>query len=117
MSLQSQFEQVQQRIAQACLQAHRKPSEVSLIAVSKTFPLALILEAMGYGQHHFGENYVQEAETKILQFKQLNSLSQPIRWHFIGPLQSNKTKPVAEYFDWVHSIDRLKIAQRLSIKP
>ena len=77
--------------------------------MSKTFPAAAIEQAHQVGQRAFGENYVQEAVEKILSLKALN-----IQWHFIGPIQSNKTTLIAEHFDWVHSISRLKIAQRLS---
>lgn len=89
--------------------ADRNPSEVMVMAVSKTFPLAAVSAAWHAGARHFGENYVQEGIEKI-QACTLN----PISWHFIGPLQSNKTRAVATHFDWVHTIDRLKIAQRLN---
>jgi len=82
---------------------------VSLLAVSKTFPADDVREAAAAGQRAFGENYVQEGVEKIKTLSDLN-----LEWHFIGPLQSNKTTPVAQHFDWVHSIDRLKIAERLS---
>jgi pyridoxal phosphate enzyme (YggS family) len=84
---------------------------VTLLAVSKTFPATAVLEAHAAGQRAFGENYVQEALDKI---QALASLRSALEWHLIGPLQSNKTRVVAEAFDWVHSVDRLKIAQRLS---
>jgi pyridoxal phosphate enzyme (YggS family) len=87
----------------------RDKESAQLIAVSKTFPAAAIEQAHQVGQRAFGENYVQEAVEKILSLKALN-----IQWHFIGPIQSNKTTLIAEHFDWVHSISRLKIAQRLS---
>jgi pyridoxal phosphate enzyme (YggS family) len=87
----------------------RDTESAQLIAVSKTFPPAAIEQAYQVGQRAFGENYVQEAVEKILSLKALN-----IQWHFIGPIQSNKTTLIAEHFDWVHSISRLKIAQRLS---
>ena len=87
----------------------RDTESAQLIAVSKTFPAAAIEQAYQVGQRAFGENYVQEAVEKILSLKALN-----IQWHFIGPIQSNKTTLIAEHFDWVHSISRLKIAQRLS---
>jgi pyridoxal phosphate enzyme (YggS family) len=82
-----------------------------LLAVSKTFPAEDVRAAHAAGQREFGENYVQEALAKI---ESLADLRASLEWHFIGPLQSNKTRPVAEHFDWVHSVDRLKIAQRLS---
>ncbi|SAL73325.1 alanine racemase domain-containing protein [Caballeronia terrestris] len=102
---------VRQRIAQAAAAASRGPSSVKLLAVSKTFPASDVRAAFDAGQRAFGENYVQEAVAKITE---LGALRDEIEWHFIGPLQSNKTKVVAEHFDWVHSVDRLKIAERLS---
>ena len=103
--------QVRERIELAALAAKREPEDVELLAVSKTFPARAIEEAMHAGQSAFGENYVQEAVEKIVQLEKLRPW---LVWHFIGPLQSNKTREVAEHFDWVHSIDRLKIAERLS---
>ena len=103
--------QVRQRMELAALAAKREPEEIELLAVSKTFTTSAIEEAMHAGQTAFGENYVQEAIEKITQ---LTKLRPWLVWHFIGPLQSNKTREVAEHFDWVHSIDRLKIAERLS---
>src|ERR1700761_8780992 len=102
---------VQQRIALAAQLALRDPRSVTLLAVSKTFPAEDVRAAHAARQHAFGENYVQEALTKI---ETLADLRASLEWHFIGPLQSNKTRPVAENFDWVHSVDRLKIAQRLA---
>ena len=102
---------VKQRLELAALAAKREPEEIQLLAVSKTFPAVAIEEAMHAGQTAFGENYVQEGVEKI---QQLAKLRPWLEWHFIGPLQSNKTREVAEHFDWVHSIDRLKIAERLS---
>ena len=84
---------------------------MTLLAVSKTFPAVTIREAVAAGQHRFGENYVQEALDKMAELADLRS---QIEWHMIGPIQSNKTRAVAEHFDWVHTVDRLKIAQRLS---
>lgn len=84
---------------------------MTLLAVSKTFPAVTIREAVAAGQHRFGENYVQEALDKMAE---LDDLRSQIEWHMIGPIQSNKTRAVAEHFDWVHTVDRLKIAQRLS---
>jgi PLP dependent protein len=106
-----QLEEVRQRIAKAAADASRDASAVTLLAVSKTFPAEDVRAAFNAGQRAFGENYVQEAVAKIAQLADLRS---QIEWHFIGPLQSNKTKVVAENFDWVHSVDRLKIAERLS---
>ncbi|HTH59766.1 MAG TPA: YggS family pyridoxal phosphate-dependent enzyme [Paraburkholderia sp.] len=105
------LEAVLQRIANAAKSAGRDPHAVELLAVSKTFPADAVREAHAAGQRAFGENYVQEAIAKI---DALADLRAHLEWHFIGPLQSNKTRPVAERFDWVHSVDRLKIAQRLS---
>lgn len=101
----------QERIAAACAKAGRSAQSVTLLVVSKTFPPADVREAHAAGARRFGENYVQEALDKIAA---LADLRDGVEWHLIGPLQSNKTKPVAEQFDWVHSVDRLKIAQRLS---
>jgi PLP dependent protein len=97
------------RINQACVQAGRAPGAVILLAVSKTFGADAVQEAFAAGQTAFGENYIQEAVDKITQLRHL-----PLQWHCIGPIQSNKTRLVAEHFDWVHTVDRLKIAQRLS---
>ncbi len=102
---------VKQRLELAALAAKREPEDIQLLAVSKTFPPRAVEEAMHAGQTAFGENYVQEGVEKI---QQLAKLRPWLEWHFIGPLQSNKTREVAEHFDWVHSIDRLKIAERLS---
>ncbi len=100
---------VQARIREATKRAGRSPESVRLLAVSKTWPLSSVMAAVDAGQHAFGENYVQEGVEKVAA-----TAGQHLEWHFIGPLQSNKSRPVAEHFDWVHSIDRLKIAQRLS---
>jgi PLP dependent protein len=102
---------VHQRIAQAAQRAGRDPRDITLLAVSKTFPAEDVRSASAAGQRAFGENYVQESIAKI---EALADLRASLEWHFIGPLQSNKTRPVAQHFDWVHSVDRLKIAQRLS---
>ena len=104
------IERVRSRIAVAEKNAGRAPGSVELIAVSKTQPADAIVEAMATGQRHFGENYLQEALAKQSELTHLQGLI----WHFIGPIQSNKTAPIAEHFDWVHSVDRFKIAQRLS---
>jgi PLP dependent protein len=105
------LEEVRQRIAKAAADASRDVSTITLLAVSKTFPAEDVRAAFDAGQRAFGENYVQEAVAKITELADLRG---EIEWHFIGPLQSNKTKVVAENFDWVHSVDRLKIAERLS---
>jgi pyridoxal phosphate enzyme (YggS family) len=110
-SIVAKLMQVRERIELAALKAKREPEDIALLAVSKTFPASAIEEAMHAGQSAFGENYVQEAIEKI---QELAKLRPWLEWHFIGPLQSNKTRDVAEHFDWVHSVDRLKIAERLS---
>ena len=97
------------RIASAAQAVGRDPASVQLLAVSKTKPASAIREIHAAGVRDFGENYLQEALTKQQALSDL-----PLIWHFIGPIQSNKTKAIAEHFDWVHSVDRLKIAQRLS---
>lgn len=98
------------RLWRACEQAGRPPDAVRLLAVSKTFGPDAVRDALAAGQLAFGENYVQEGVDKIAAVGAVPG----IEWHCIGPLQSNKTRPVAEHFDWVQSVDRLKIAQRLS---
>jgi hypothetical protein len=108
-SIDAKLQQVRDRIALACAAAQRDVRSVTLLAVSKTFPVTHVRDAFGAGQRAFGENYVQEAVAKMDALADL-----PIEWHLIGPLQGNKTRIVAERFDWVHSVDRLKIAQRLS---
>ena len=105
------LEQDRRRVQDAALAAKRNASSVTLMAVSKTFPAKDIEQAIAAGQKVFGENYVQEAIEKI---QTLAAYRSELEWHFIGPLQSNKTKDVAAHFDWVHSIDRIKIAKRLS---
>ncbi|WP_081025749.1 YggS family pyridoxal phosphate-dependent enzyme, partial [Ralstonia solanacearum] len=105
---------VRQRITTACMLASRDPASVTLLAVSKTFDADAVRRAHAAGQRLFGENYVQEGIAKIDALADLRSGPGAIGWHFIGPLQSNKTRAVAEHFDWVHSVDRLKIAERLS---
>ncbi len=100
---------VSRLVAEAALAAGRTPQQVLLLAVSKAHPAEAIREAWHAGQHQFGENYLQEALDKQALLADL-----PITWHFIGPIQSNKTRPIAESFAWVHGVDRLKIAQRLS---
>jgi len=105
------IQQVRARIARACDTARRPVQSVTLLCVSKTFGPDAVRAAHAAGERCFGENYVQEALDKITA---LADLREAIEWHLIGPLQSNKTRVVAEQFDWVHSVDRLKIAQRLS---
>lgn len=104
------FAAAQSRLDAALAAAGRAPQAATLLAVSKTKPAAMIREAHGLGQRQFGENYLQEALDKQAELADLDD----IVWHFIGPLQSNKTRQVAEHFDWVHSVDREKIARRLA---
>ena len=101
--------QVSQRIRAAADAVQRDASSIHLLAVSKTKPAQAVREAYAAGMHDFGENYLQEALGKQVELTDL-----PLSWHFIGPIQSNKTRAIAENFAWVHSVDRLKIAQRLS---
>ncbi len=109
--LAKRYQDVTDAVAQAALAAQRASGAVRLLAVSKTFGADAVHAAWNAGQRAFGENYVQEAVTKI---EVLKNLKPEIEWHLIGPLQSNKTAVVAENFDWVQTIDRLKIAQRLN---
>ena len=108
-SVSANLAQVRKRIELACQAVGRASDTVKLLAVSKTMPAQAVREAYAAGQLAFGENYIQEAVDKIAALADL-----PLEWHCIGPIQSNKTKLVAENFAWVHSIDRLKIAERLS---
>lgn len=108
-AIASNLQAVRARIATAATAAGRSPETVHLLAVSKTWPMNCVLEAAAAGQRAFGENYVQEGVDKVIE-----TAAHRLEWHFIGPLQSNKTRLVAERFDWVHSIERLKIAERLS---
>ena len=101
--------QVEARIRAAALAVQRDVTSVHLLAVSKTKPAAALRDAYAAGLRDFGENYLQEARAKQVELADL-----PLCWHFIGPIQSNKTRDIAEHFAWVHSVDRLKIAQRLS---
>ncbi len=99
-------------IVAAAQEAGRAPEAVQLLAVSKTFGADAVLEAVAAGQRAFGENYLQEGVDKIAALRAAGTA--PLVWHFIGPIQSNKTRPIAEHFDWVHTVEREKIAQRLS---
>lgn len=112
-TIQQNLQDVRSRIATAAQGCARAPEEITLLAVSKTKPVAAIAEAITAGQRAFGENYVQEGVDKVQHFA-----TQPegatLDWHFIGPLQSNKSRLVAEHFAWCHTVDRLRIAQRLS---
>ncbi len=107
--LKNRLQAVLQQIYDAETAAGRQAKSVQLLAVSKTWPAAKLRELAQAGQQHFGENYLQEALAKIEALADL-----PLIWHFIGPIQSNKTRDIAAHFDWVHSVDRLKIAKRLS---
>lgn len=108
-TIQTRLHAVRDRITAACARVGRPCDAVTLLAVSKTFGADAVAAAHAAGQNAFGENYIQEAVEKIAQLRHL-----PLQWHCIGPVQSNKTRLVAEHFDWVQTVDRLKIAQRLS---
>ena len=108
-NITNKLAEVINNIENLCQKHHRSPKDVHLLAVSKTKPASDIRSAFNAGQRCFGENYLQEAIGKM---QELNDLS--IEWHFIGSIQSNKTKDLATHFDWIHSVDRLKIAKRLS---
>jgi len=103
---------VRDKISAAATVCGRSSEEVTLLAVSKTKPASAIAEAINAGQRMFGENYVQEGVEKIRHFREKGTAD--LQWHFIGPLQSNKSRLVAEHFDWCHTVDRLRIASRLS---
>ena len=108
---------VEATIGAACAASGRARNEVNLLAVSKTFPAEAVVEAMAAGQRAFGENYLQEAVDKMAEVARLQPAMLPnraVEWHFIGPIQSNKTRPIATHFQWVHTVERLKIAHRLS---
>jgi pyridoxal phosphate enzyme (YggS family) len=108
-SIAESLELVKQRLLRAEASAMRAPGSVTLVAVSKTQPASCIKEAWDAGQRHFGESYLQEALAKQAELAGLDLI-----WHFIGPIQSNKTRLIAGHFDWVHGVDRLKIAERLN---
>ena len=108
-TISDNLQSVHARIARACADAQRPVNEVTLLAVSKTFGPEAVREAFAAGQTAFGENYIQEAVEKIALLPDL-----PLQWHCVGPIQSNKTRLVAAHFDWAHTVDRLKVAQRLS---
>lgn len=112
-TIAANLQAVEAAIGAAAQAAGRARSDVQLLAVSKTFPAAAVLEAMDCGQLAFGENYLQEALDKIGAVRAARPEA-VLAWHFIGPIQSNKTRPIAASFDWVHTVERLKIAQRLS---
>ena len=112
-TIAANLQAVEASIEAACQAAARPRSTVQLLAVSKTFPAEAVLEAADCGQRAFGENYLQEGLDKIAAVAKARPELVP-EWHFIGPIQSNKTRPIATHFDWVHTVERLKIAQRLS---
>ena len=121
--LPQRLDRVRSRIAAAARAAGRDPALIRLVAASKTFDADAVFEALAAGQCDFGENYVQEALDKMAQVAAMLAAAEesapggascPLVWHFIGPIQSNKTRAIAEHFDWVHGVDRLKIAERLS---
>ncbi|HSC94107.1 MAG TPA: YggS family pyridoxal phosphate-dependent enzyme [Burkholderiales bacterium] len=108
-SIAANLQAVRDRIARAARAAQRQPEDILLLAVSKTFPAGHIAEAFAAGQTAFGENHVQEAVEKITVLA-----AHPLEWHFIGPIQSNKTRLIAQHFNWVHSVERETIAERLN---
>jgi len=112
-TIASKLQSVHAQIHSVCQQCGRQPTDVALLAVSKTFPAEAVREAALAGQRAFGENYIQEGVEKIAAVRAMADVP-PLQWHCIGPIQSNKTKLVAQHFDWVHTVDRDKIAQRLS---
>ena len=109
LPINARLKTIQTQIKESCIRSSRTPNEVCLLAVSKTKPLSDLISAYQAGQRHFAENYAQEAIDKCQHAPFDDAI-----WHFIGPLQANKTRGIAEHFDWVHSIDRVKIARRLS---
>jgi pyridoxal phosphate enzyme (YggS family) len=112
-TLKRNLDSVRERMAVAAHAAGRDPEDITLIAVSKTKPASAVVEALAAGQVDFGENYLQEAQRKISEVARLAPEARPV-WHFIGAVQSNKTKELARCFDWVHTVDREKVARRLS---
>ena len=114
-TIANNLQKVLDQMAQACQAAGRAPASVALLAVSKTFGPEAVHSAARAGQRAFGENYIQEAVEKMAALRALApELAASLEWHCIGPIQSNKTRLVAEHFDWMHTVDRLKVAQRLS---
>ncbi|BGI53145.1 MAG: YggS family pyridoxal phosphate-dependent enzyme [Candidatus Hamiltonella defensa (Ceratovacuna japonica)] len=113
-AIKQNIQNVKERILSDAQNCGRSPKEIQLLAVSKTRSVKLITEAIQAGQYAFGENYVQEGIEKIHYFSKNRMGNIKPQWHFIGPLQSNKTRSVAEYFDWCHTVDRFKLAERLS---
>ena len=112
-SIKQNIHQITLQIENSIQKCGRRQNSVQLLAVSKTKPIELLEQAIETGQRAFGENYVQEGIEKVQYFQKKHS-DTPLEWHFIGPIQSNKTRPIAEHFNWVHSVERLKIAQRLN---
>lgn len=110
-SLAENLAEVREKIHRACEKSNRPPESVTLVAVTKTVPAEKILEATNLGLTHFGENYVQEALPKIQKINAASS--QKLSWHFIGGLQSNKVRSIAGHFDWIHSLDRISLAEEL----
>jgi hypothetical protein len=110
-SIAANLQAVRARIAAACVAAGRPAASVQLLAVSKTWPATRVRQAAAAGQREFGESYVPEGVDKVVELAELG-----LEWHFIGPLQSNKTRRIAENFAWVHSVDRLRIAERLAVQ-
>ena len=108
-SLESRIKLVKERVNAACIVNGRSPNSVTLLAVSKTKPIEMLREAERHGLKHFGENYADEAKEKIQQRPALKG-----EWHFIGRIQSNKTKSIAQHFTWIHTVDRIKVAKRLA---
>ena len=108
-SLESRIKLVKERVNAACIVNGRSPNSVTLLAVSKTKPIEMLREAERHGLKQFGENYADEAKEKIQQRPALKS-----EWHFIGRIQSNKTKSIAQHFAWIHTVDRIKVAKRLA---
>ena len=108
-SLESRIKLVKERVNAACIASGRSPNSVTLLAVSKTKPIEMLREAERHGLKQFGENYADEAKEKIQQRPALKS-----EWHFIGRIQSNKTKSIAQHFAWIHTVDRIKVAKRLA---
>lgn len=113
-AIESGLNAVRARIESAARAAGRRSEDIDLVAVSKTFGAEAVAEAVRCGQRCFGENYAREGVAKMLAVRQLAGSGAPLVWHFIGPIQSNKTRIIAEHFDWVQSVDRLSVAQRLS---
>ncbi len=111
--LQARLAAVRERIGRACERAGRPIDSVTLVAASKTFPASAVREAIDAGQRHFGENYAQEGVAKVAEIA-AKGASTDLSWHFMGPIQSNKTASIAQHFQWVHTIEREKIARRLA---